>query len=789
MALLVAIGASAKADTSTPVVPSKRGKAAASSQLRRPALRAAPRAATQPEEISVRAGVSSANGVTNTTPGGGLMPPQSAPKSISGITRDYIARQAPTANVQALIANLAGVVSGSQDPLGQTATQMSMRGLNETEIGFTYEGVQLADALTYEPYTQSMVDTDNIQKVDVAQGAPDLAAPVYNAVGGLINVELRHALQQQRVTTDFTFGSKSLEREFLRFDSGEIGHSGIKAFASFSSTSNNEWRGDGTFRKYHVDAELRKDWGRGDSAALIFSYDNLEQNLYRSVSMTQWRQSGTNFNYDGTYTPGDTNWVGLNAMHRRSVSFIAPVKLNLGRGFHLDISPGYQQYADYTFGGTKISNKGSFWGSEALPPLNLPYQTNGVTTAETVDTAPQQMSEINGVLSWKCGHNTARLGYNYSYLQMEAPLWYEAVGYNGSMANVEGRYPILLPNGGRYNTEDFNFKQQVNAAFLDDTIKLLDDRLTLYAGLRYMMISRIATNAIPGAIPGYRVAKNYAQPLPQVAISYQITPRDQIYINGSTAFRAPNSNVSYGNYFTTSHQGPATVPGNITGEYAISEELGYRHHGLVNVSAALFNYNLTHTQLTAQQYIGGILASSPVDGGGKTMRGAQLEVGMTPWHHFSPYLSGQYLHATMNNNFQVSPGTYLPTAGKIAVQSPEFVGALGLTYDDGHVFGNVTANYVGSQYASMMNDQKMPSREVGNASIGYRFASRWIVQHPQIQVNVINLGGQSYLSNITGVTTNARPVVATNGKVVAPGTAYYYIGGGLAVTCSLSAAF
>ncbi|GAD27634.1 hypothetical protein NBRC3257_2633 [Gluconobacter thailandicus NBRC 3257] len=54
--------------------------------------------ATGTETVEVHVSMRTANGVTNTTPGGGLMGRQTAARSQSTITRDFIAKQSPTSN-------------------------------------------------------------------------------------------------------------------------------------------------------------------------------------------------------------------------------------------------------------------------------------------------------------------------------------------------------------------------------------------------------------------------------------------------------------------------------------------------------------------------------------------------------------------------------------------------------------------------------------------------------------------------------------------------------------------
>ncbi|GAA4498795.1 TonB-dependent receptor [Gluconacetobacter tumulicola] len=743
--------------------------------------------AASAESIVVNANLGNNQGATNTTPGGGLMPMQTAPRVQSGITRDYIARQSPTTNGMALLGNLPGVVFSSQDPLGASSDNVSIRGLNQTEIGVVYEGVALNDSLTYIPYTENAADTENIQSMTLSQGAPDISAPFYGDVGGLITMTLRDPADKAGGMVNLSYGSKSLQREFGRIDSGYLGHSGVKAFVSFSNGTQDQWRGMGTQRKMHIDAKALKEWGDGNRASVVFSFDNNDTNRYRPVTMTQWKQYGPSLNYDGQYSFGDTNYYKFLTYDRRTYMVMAPLHFSLAKGLTLDVTPSYLHYLEYYGAGTTFSNTNSWFGTMPAGNLKLPY-TNaaGMVTAKYVNPVPQRTGTLSTGLTWSHGINTFRFGDIYSYMSMSEPIEYQLADYQGNVSNQWGQYPVRLPDGRTYRTLDLVIWQQMNTLYLDDTLSLLNGKLKINAGFKYMMLSRHLTNNIPGA--DYTSGGSYSQPLPQVSVSYMITPEDQIFVDGTTSYRAPQSLQAYAQLFSTAKPGPVTVVNRLKGEYAIGEEIGYRHHGLVNVSLALFNYNLVNYQVQSTTFIDQVPIPTVLDAGGKTIRGAQIELGLRPWHHFSPYVSAQYLHATMDNNF-VTGGDVLPTAGKVAIQSPEFTAAVGLSYDDGSLFGTFTFNYVGSQYSTFMDDEKIPAYETANLGLGYRFRNVGFAKHPQIQLNFMNIGANDWLSGLYSVGTNARPVMGLHGHMINASAPLYTIGGGFAAVASVSTGF
>jgi iron complex outermembrane receptor protein len=740
------------------------------------------------EELNVTAGTRTANGVTNTTPGGGLMPPQTAPRAQSGVTRDFIAKQSPTSNVQSLIADLPGVVTANNDPLNLTGDYLAIRGMTQQEIGYTFEGAPVADPVNYQPYTNILADTENLGGVTVSQGSPDIAAPLYNAVGGQIAVEEIDPAHTAGGYVDLMGGTKSANKEFIRLESGDIGRSGVRGFVSFSYISGNNWRGPGDLNREHIDLKLAKDWGENNSARVIFAYNHTQYTSFLNPSLAQWNQYGRSYNLDGKYTPGDANYYKLNDTINNALMLIAPVKLTLAPGLRLNETPYLLDFYGPAPYGENIPETGGYEGTVPTGPLNQPYATGGVLTTQAVDPYIQKTAGLNNELEWKRGHNTLSAGYWYAYTNHDERATFATVDYDGNVSNARGRFAIVTGTGQLLTPYNINFKQQSNVLFVADTINLLNDRLALTAGFKAAMVQRLASNLVPGA--QYYNDRNYFEPLPQLSASYKLTEHDQIYADATTAFHAPGSVEAYVQLFDPGSSHAVEQPGDLKPEYSIGEEIGYRHSGFISFSAAFFNYNLTHHQVTSEAYLAGTtdLVSEPLDTGGETARGVQAEIGLGHWHHFSPYLSGQYLHATIDNNFNAG-ADYLPTTGKTEVESPHFTGAIGMQYDDGRFFGNFDLRYVDSQYSTFMNDQSIPAYVVSDVTLGYRLPSIGPARHPQIQLNLVNIGDNNYLSGVAGVSGNAATTKGVYGTTLAGGSPSYFVGGGFAALVSVSSGF
>jgi iron complex outermembrane receptor protein len=740
------------------------------------------------EQITVRA--NAPDGVTNRTPGGGLMPIQKVARAQSGITRDYIAQQSPTTNVTNLIASLPGAVVPVTDPLGTTPDQLTMRGFNQTQIGYLFEGSPLAEPITYQPHSASYVDAENIGTVTVSQGAPDATAPFLNATGGEVSENEITPSQARGGYIDLVGGSFGTNKEFLRLNTGYLGDTGIRGFVSFSHLSNDNWRGPGGQLRYHLDTKFLKQWGEDNSIAAIFGFNRDQYTGFINPTLAQWEKYGYNLNYSDKYYPGNVNYYKLNRDNDNMFDVLVPMSFTLSDSLKLHFNPYVMDRYGPAVNGETIPQSGGYFGTQQYGNLGVGVPLpNGMITTEVFDPFHETTSGFNSSLDWISGSNTFSIGYWYSYTVHKEEESFSPLNNQGESANAYGAYPIRLPNGSILSGYNLNFTQQVNSLLVADTLKLLDDRLVLTGGFRAAMVSRQGTNDIPGANP-YINIKNYFEPLPQVSVSYQLTPQDQVFVDSSTSFRTPQSVEALSQIFDPSSPIPQVQPGNLKPEYSIAEEIGFRHYGFVNFAISAFNINETNHQVTSTGYLPGTnqFVLEPINVGGQTSRGVDAELGLGHWNHFSPYISGQYLRATIDNDFNAGAG-YLPTAGKTAVASPAFSGAFNLQYNDDHLFGNLAVRYVGSQYSTFMNDQSIPSHVTADLSLGYRFDSIWAIKHPRIMLNLMNITDNKYLSGPSSFTATAETRKAIDGQTITGSSPVYFIGSPLTALISISSSF
>ncbi|WP_075595350.1 TonB-dependent receptor [Novacetimonas hansenii] len=725
-------------------------------------------------------------------PGGGLLREEKAPKSVSTIGTDFMDKQAPSATAFDMVAMLPGANVATSDPLGfSPQTNINVRGMGGDSIGYLLEGMPLNDIAYYNGYPGQFADTENYQTVSLAQGAADLDAPVLNAAGGLMEMTFRDPAEHAGGYADVSYGSYNTNREFLRLETGPLGHTGIRGFVSYSHGYTDNWRGAGHDERQHIDFKFLRDWGNDNRVSLIGTWNTMVASYYPLVDKADWKQSGpfgAANNLARTYDPNDAaggaDYAPLYRQPERIFYVAAPSHFNLTHGLRLKMTP----YAQWSYGndpsGTTLADAGMYAEGQATP-RGVPGVDDLVRANWTQNS---YRAGVNATLDWHIANHDLVLGAWYDYSDDNEKQPFTAVSANGTAADIwvdRISRTILTPDGRQLQAGGFHSIAQTNALYAGDRMTFLHRRLHLEVGFKDVMLDRHGSTT-DAAWNQTNVSSNTSIPLPRMAISYQITPRHQVFFNTTTSFRTPDESALFTTYSPITG---ALDPSRVKNQYSVSEELGYRYSGTwLMGGVTLFNYDFTNREIQTTIDVNNATVASTLNGGGQTTRGVDVEVGTHPWHHWSPYLSGEYLHATIDNDISAN-GDLLPTRGLTAVNSPTLQASAGLSYDDGHFFGMASVKYVGHQYATFMNDERLSDHTTGNLAFGYRMDSHYFLSRPEFRMNFINITNQHYLSGVAAPTFNARDTTGVHGTTIAGQAPTYYVGGGLAVLFTASTGF
>ncbi|MBS1032113.1 TonB-dependent receptor [Gluconobacter cerinus] len=700
--------------------------------------------------------------VSRHRPGGGLIKRETAARSVSTVSHEFIAKQSPASNTLALVTLSPGANVAMGDPFGVTdQSSVSVRGLNQQEIGYIFEGAPMNDPDNYTPNSSEWVDSENMESVQLQQGAPDIEIPTVYSAGGTMNVRIRNPEYTRSGQVDVSYGSHQMNRQFLRYDTGEIGHTGLRAFASFSNLTSRAWRGPGRNLRRHMDFKAIKDWAPESYTSLSFTYNNENTAWYSTPSLAAWNKSGLGggINLDGTYKFGDSNYYKGFQTNWTDYFLSSQSHLALTHKLSLDITPYfYHGSGNYPLGVYTIPTSGTYY--DGTKPINgqlagNTYSQDGNVAAKWDWYGRESYTGLNAALHYDSGINHLVAGAWYGYSDMNVSEPFSGLDAAGNVSNsllklTDG----TVLNGWRYHTIT-----QMVGLYVGDEVRLLNDRLHINVGFKEVMTARNGTLQQPG--PQYAVGYNSAEPLPRMSVSYKVNDNIQLFANATTSFRVPMGSAFY-NQYNSPYDASLyqTANTHLKDEYSIAEELGARYHNnWVTGSVTLFNYNFVHHAIN--QYINAVPYF--LDAGGMTSRGVDAELGFTPWHHFSPYVSAEYLYATNDNNITMGGVTYA-TKGKIATSAPRWMAAVGVQYDDGTFFGSVSMKYVDKEYGTFMNDERIPGHKQVDMMLGARTHDIGFFKKPSIRLNIVNLGDSHYLSGVY----STGPVAGTSSYYVAP---------------------
>jgi iron complex outermembrane receptor protein len=718
----------------------------------------------------------------------GLLPDQTAPKALSAISTDFIAKQAPTLNAFQLVNLLPGANVSSSDPYGlSTSSSLTLRGLGQDEIGVLLEGAPQNDIGYYYAYPSQFADAENVRQISLAQGAVDIDSPTVGGAGGLLSLTLDDPKARRGGLIDLSLGSYAERRIFARFDTGTIGASGLRAFLSYSNNRADNWRGAGFDTRQHVDAKLLDEWGDGNRASIAVSFNDAETSTYPSPTLADWKAYGRGYNYDKHYSDGDTNYWRLYRSPFRNIYVSAPVHVALRDGLTLDSTT----YLQFGYGnspyGTQLGTTGNYLGTELLDrPVALPGAVAGVATVLGNFTGDQFRAGNVSKLGLRAGAHSITAGLWFDYGTDHDVQSYTAIDADGHPVDAWGYADkaIRTADGRLLAYENERTVTVTKGIFVADSIAVTP-RLTVDIGVKGVDVLHHGRNYLPG--PQDHVRFDSFAALPRAAVHYRVDDRQQVFANVTTNFRAPDEYTLYNSYDGGMLTGQGTTA--LKNEYSVSEELGYRYIGAnVSVSLTAFHYHFRNRQLATVIDMGGAPINSTINAGQQTSFGLDGELDYRPAKGVSLYVSGEYLHARIDDDLPVD-GDYLPTKGKHAVSSPTMQLGLGGTYDDGRLFGSFALKYVGRQYATFTNDESIKGYATLDMSVGVHLAGLIDAQRTDLRLNLINATNPHVLSGVEAISTNAQDTIGRNGTPIAGAPPAYYVGSGRALVATLSRAF
>ncbi|MFZ6875213.1 TonB-dependent receptor [Undibacterium sp. Di27W] len=734
--------------------------------------------------------------ITGKKVGMGLMVQENAPKARSTITAEELAKQRPTGNAYEALELMPAVNSFNYDATGLFGGGLTLRGFNSDQIGATINGVPVNDSGSFSVFPQEFVDQENTCTQFVTQGSTDVDSPQIGATGGNFGIVTCDPNKEKRFRVMQTVGGLKLSKTYLRYDTGLWADGISRFFISASHAQADKWKGEGGADRNHIDTGYRIDFDKFNSINAILLYNRAINQNISTFNLADLAKNGYYYDYstkfaghvtptkgkadnDPTVANADT-YYQLTKNPFENAIFSVTGKFRIGENTDVKVIPYY--WYGYGTGGVqqRLQSESAFL-NQATGKLTAGVDLNGDgDTLDKVIVANSSVTRTNrpGV--------TASVVHTIDNHQILAGVWYEratheqfgpmvAVDANGNANDIwlkEGR--ISRPDGTPFESRDWKTISTAYQFSLQDTISLLNDKLSINVGLRVPTMKRNFTNyANEGSNSGttYNIERTYTKVLPQLGARYQIDNNNQLFASLARNMKVPPNFV-----YSTSNNVKLNTDGSLTyaevpPETSYNFDLGYRlQSDRLTASATVYNVNFTDRQATA--YDPTTTLSSVVNVGKVKTKGFEVELGNTPVNGWSFYGSLGYAKSEIQDDLQVAKGVYIPTSGKAMTLTPEWKAGLSAQYETGVWYTRMKMKYTGGQFATMTNDEFIPSYTLLGFDAGYQFPNSGWMKKPTIRLSVSNITNEKYRNPQSFNVTNALPYPGG----VAAKSVFYYLG-------------
>jgi iron complex outermembrane receptor protein len=697
--------------------------------------------------------------------GGGLMSVQTAPKAVSTITREAIVKASPGSNFTQMIASIPGVDASTDDVTGLANGNYSLRGFDSSEVGMTLNGAPITDTGSYSVYATEYGDSENMGDITVLQGTPDVDMPDSGAAGGHIGWATIDPSHTPGLDITQSFGSHDYRRTFLRANTGDTGP--VRSWISYSTNTADKWRGKGDFDVTKVDGKSVWTIDDSNSVSASLQYNRESNYSYRSLTKAQREQYGYHYDYTESYTPGstDTNFWKLHTNPFKSWLFSLDGEFKLSDDLRLSVIP----YFWYGSGGGGSGNnyfQESPSTSNAYEYANQDLNGDGVVTkgskalAYAYSAARTYRPGVIATFNQDFGmDDSLEYGFWYERSRKSQEQNFGLVDMdNGTPADVWGdRDYILYPDGEKQRSYLEYTTTTIEKGFVTNTWTP-NDAWTLETGVSYLHAKRTGfVYEYPGSETGsakYQqfgdsdTAGTWNKVLPSLGVKFQLDEHNQFFYGVGKTFRVPINTAVFLNTITGSG---ANKP-----ETAWNNDLGWRYYDdRFSMAAMLYRSNFNNKTESAYDEDTGLTYYTQLKR--LRMQGVNAEASFKFSPRWSVYASYTYAQSKLRTDLDAGGNGIYPTRGNYLVNSPRNLANLSLNYDDGHLWGGLSAHYAGARYGDYMNTEKVGGYTTLSFNAGYNFDDLGWVKHPYLKFNVANLTNRKALINTGGQLMASNP--------------------------------
>lgn len=707
-------------------------------------------------------------------------------RQVSEVSAIEIEQAAPGTSALKIIAKLPGVSFQSADPYGayEWSTRITVRGFNQNQLGFTLDGVPLGD-MSYGNHNglhiSRAISSENIGNAVLSQGAGALETASASNLGGTLEFFSVDPSSEFGVNVALTGGSDSNRRGFARFETGELGSTGTRAYLSYTNQQTDKWKGLGEQKQEQINFKVVQPIGDAKLTA-FYNWSDRQENDYQDLSLNMISRLGYDWdNLSGPVGVNSANWqliqqisaiyqanggVDLPGAYPAPIQSVDDAYFNASglrkdklAGATLNLPFGDSVSWDTTAYAHRNDGQGVWFEGFRPTPVGAADGSGGTISAPSpvgVRTTEYYIDRmgVTTALTWTAGAHTVNGG-----------LWYEDNDFNqarrfyGLAAAAPQRDSLKFMRDPFRTDWQYAFNTKTKQFFLQD-VWAINDALKINFGFKSLEVTNDATvivdiRSAQGPPSGQIEAKESF--LPQVGFNYVLNEESELFGAVTQNMRAFAATVTVGPFSTTA-AGFAAISDSLEPETSTTFEFGYRYNTAALQAVAAVYFVDFKDRLLGIAVGSGIVGNPTVQQNVGDVETKGAEVGARwafaenwSWYNSLSYNDSEYLDDVVN-----ALGVVLAaTAGKTVVDAPKELFKSELGFDNGAFFGKLGLDYTGKRYFTYTNDLtagdglgSVDSYAVFDLGLGYRLENPGFGKNLSIQVNVTNLGDETYISTI-----------------------------------------
>ncbi|MBA5608304.1 TonB-dependent receptor [Duganella sp. FT3S] len=663
---------------------------------------------------------------------------QGQSRQVQNLNHVELAKAVPGTSPLKALEKLPGVNFQSSDPFGayEWSTRFSVRGFNQSQLGFTLDDIPLGD-MSYGNnnglHISRAISAENIGRVAISQGAGALGTASTSNLGGTVQFITLAPTDERGVTVNQTVGADRTSRTFVRFDSGLINDT-TKLFISGTRQRADKWKGAGAQDQDQVNTRVEHQFGENTLTA-FYNTSNRKETDYQDLSLEMAQRLG--YNWDN-YAP---DWQ--RAVNAAKNIFSGPDNnmddaYFLGRGLRKDSLGGLS--ADLKIAPSAWFKTSYYHHSnEGQGHWYTPYQASSPTVPISIRTTEYSIGR-DGLVN--------DLNVEWGAHTIAAGIW----GERSLHRLTRNFYAINGPEDTNHflsNPFKTAFKQDFTTTttqfYLQDTYRALDGKLKINAGFKSPKVTIDTTSLVGSRAAGELVASKSF--LPQLGLNYALSRDDELFASASQNMRAfqPGVNGPFSQTQDAFNQGTP----NLKPETSVNVDLGYRFKRRdLQGSLAVYHADFDDRQLNVATCVG--IAGCPstfVNVGKVETKGLEAVAEWKFLPSFAWFNTFTYNDSKYKSNY-LDNGKLVAVSGKQVVDTPRTMFDTEVGYDNRVWFARLGAKYTGKRYYTYLNDGAVPSFWVANLSAGYKLKSVGMLKELSLQFNVTNLFDKQYFSSI-----------------------------------------